>query len=53
METPYDRIAEEWHATPRTSAALPYLEAWMTFLPEGAIILDAGAGPGGLSHDNY
>src|SRR5687768_1717734 len=46
MQTPYDLIAEEWHASPRGFAARKYLETILDGLAPGARVLDLGCGTG-------
>lgn len=46
MPTPYDDIAEEWHAAPRGFAARRYVELAVDGLAPGARVLDLGCGTG-------
>ncbi|MET0622022.1 MAG: class I SAM-dependent methyltransferase [Pyrinomonadaceae bacterium] len=44
--TPYDDIAEQWHAAPRGFAARVYVEQMLEGLAPGARVLDLGCGTG-------
>jgi SAM-dependent methyltransferase len=44
--TPYDAIADEWHAAPRGFAARKYVELLLGGLAPGARVLDVGCGTG-------
>lgn len=46
MQTPYDDIAEQWHAAPRGFAARRYVELILEGLAQGARVLDLGCGTG-------
>lgn len=46
MQTPYDDIAEQWHAAPRGFAARGYVELILEGLAPGARVLDLGCGTG-------
>lgn len=46
MPTPYDFIAEQWHAAPRRFAARKYVELLAGGLAPGARVLDLGCGTG-------
>lgn len=46
MQTPYDFIADEWHAAPRNFAARKYVEPVLNRLAPGAKVLDLGCGTG-------
>ena len=50
MQTPYDLIAEQWHANKREPAyvkrVLPYVNQILEGLPAGAKVLDLGCGNG-------
>ncbi len=46
MPTPYDFIAEQWHASPRRFAARKYVELVAEGLAPGARVLDLGCGTG-------
>ena len=46
MRTPYDDIAEQWHAAPRGFAARRYVELILEGLAPGARVLDLGCGTG-------
>ena len=46
MQTPYDHIADEWHASPRGFAARKYVELILDGLAPGARVLDLGCGTG-------
>jgi SAM-dependent methyltransferase len=46
MPTPYDRIAEDWHASRRDFTAQKYLDLVVGRLEPGASVLDLGCGTG-------
>jgi cyclopropane fatty-acyl-phospholipid synthase-like methyltransferase len=46
MQTPYDFIADEWHADPRNFGARKYVELILGGLAPGAKVLDLGCGTG-------
>lgn len=46
MQTPYDLIAEEWHASPRAFTARKYLGPLLDGLARGSRVLDLGCGTG-------
>lgn len=46
MRTPYDAIADEWHASPRNFGARKYVELILNGLARGARVLDLGCGTG-------
>src|SRR5918993_5288327 len=46
MPTPYDRIAEGWHASRRAFTAKRYVEMLAARLEPGASVLDLGCGTG-------
>ncbi len=46
MQTPYDHIADEWHAAPRNFGARKYVELILEGLLPGARVLDLGCGTG-------
>ena len=46
MPTPYDRIAEEWHAGRRAFTAKKYVDMVLGRLEPGASVLDLGCGTG-------
>jgi cyclopropane fatty-acyl-phospholipid synthase-like methyltransferase len=46
MQTPYDAIADEWHASPRNFGARKYVELILEGLAPGARVLDLGCGTG-------
>ena len=46
MRTPYDDIADEWHAAPREFRARKYVEMVLEGLAGGARVLDLGCGTG-------
>ncbi|HEX6185138.1 MAG TPA: class I SAM-dependent methyltransferase [Pyrinomonadaceae bacterium] len=46
MQTPYDAIADEWHAVPRSFGARKYVELILDGLAPGARVLDLGCGTG-------
>lgn len=46
MQTPYDRIAEAWHASPRAFTAKKYVDLILGRLEPGAWVLDLGCGTG-------
>lgn len=46
MPTPYDRIAEDWHASRRTFTARKYVDMILDRLEPGASVLDLGCGTG-------
>ena len=46
MQTPYDHIAERWHAAPRNYGARKYVELLLDRLAPGGRVLDVGCGTG-------
>jgi cyclopropane fatty-acyl-phospholipid synthase-like methyltransferase len=46
LQTPYDHIAERWHAAPREFKARRYVELILDGLAPGARVLDLGCGTG-------
>jgi cyclopropane fatty-acyl-phospholipid synthase-like methyltransferase len=46
LKTPYDRIAEAWHAGPRAFTAKKYVDLLAGELEPGASVLDLGCGTG-------
>lgn len=46
MPTPYDRIAEDWHAGQRAFTAKKYVDQLANRLEPGASVLDLGCGTG-------
>ena len=46
MQTPYDAIADEWHAARRNFGARKYVELILSGLAHGARVLDLGCGTG-------
>lgn len=46
MPTPYDRIAEDWHASRRAFTAQKYVDVILDRLEPGASVLDLGCGTG-------